>query len=93
MTKKRNKFFIGFLSLVLILTMMPLSAAPARAETGVGVNLYIIEDTTSDNPTLVDSSGSGAGWSWDKDSATLTLNGFNGSYIEADGAVQAQGHQ
>lgn len=87
MTKKRNKFFIGFLSLVLILTMMPLSAVPARAETGVGVNLYIIEDTTSDNPALVESSGSGAGWSWDKDSATLTLNGFNGSYIEADGAV------
>ena len=86
--KKRKKLFTCLLSLILIFTMMPLTAIPANAAVNLTA-LYIIDSKggTSDHininqDTIVDRSG---GWRWEKATSTLTLEGFNGEYIEANG--------
>lgn len=86
--KKRKKLFTCLLSLILIFTMMPLTAIPANAAVNLTA-LYIIDSKggTSDHininqDTIVDSSG---GWKWEKATSTLTLEGFDGEYIEANG--------
>ena len=86
--KKRKKLFTCLLSLILIFTMMPLTAIPANAAVNLTA-LYII-DSQGGTPdpidinqdTIVDRDGR---WRWDKASSTLTLEGFNGEYIEANG--------
>lgn len=86
--KKRKKLFTCLLSLTLIFTMIPLTAKPANAAVSLTA-LYIIdsqggtsEPIDIDRDTLVDSSG---GWRWEKATSTLTLEGFDGEYIEANG--------
>ena len=86
--KKRKKLFTCLLSLILIFTMMPLTAIPANAAVNLTA-LYIIDSKggTSEpiditQETIVDSSG---GWRWEKATSTLTLEGFDGEYIEANG--------
>ena len=86
--KKRKKLFTCLLSLILIFTMMPLTAIPANAAVNLTA-LYIKDSTggTSEHIDLhkepiVDDSG---GWRWERASSTLTLDGFNGEYIEANG--------
>lgn len=86
--KKRKKLFTCLLSLILIFTMMPLTAIPANAAVNLTA-LYItdIKGGTSEaidinQDTIVDSSG---GWRWEKASSTLTLEGFDGEYIEVNG--------
>ena len=86
--KKRKKLFTCLLSLILIFTMMPLTAIPANAAVNLTA-LYIIDSKggISDSidikqNTIVDSDG---GWRWEKASSTLTLEGFDGEYIEANG--------
>lgn len=86
--KKRKKLFTCLLSLILIFTMMPLTAIPANAAVNLTA-LYIIDSKggTSEpidikRDTIVDSSG---GWKWEKATSTLTLEGFDGEYIEANG--------
>ena len=86
--KKRKKLFTCLLSLILIFTMMPLTAIPANAAVNLTA-LYIIDSKggTSDHininqDTIVDISG---GWRWEKATSTLTLEGFDGEYIEANG--------
>ena len=86
--KKRKKLFTCLLSLILIFTMMPLTAIPANAAVNLTA-LYIIDSKggTSEvidinQDTIVDSSG---GWRWEKASSTLTLEDFDGEYIEVDG--------
>ena len=79
--KKRKKLFTCLLSLILIFTMMPLTAIPANAAVNLTA-LYIIDSKggTSEvidinQDTIVDSSG---GWRWEKASSTLTLEDFDG---------------
>lgn len=86
--KKRKKLFTCLLSLILIFTMMPLTAIPANAAVNLTA-LYIIDSQggTSEavdvnQETIVDDSG---GWKWEKATSTLTLEGFDGEYIEANG--------
>lgn len=86
--KKRKKLFTCLLSLILIFTMMPLTAIPANAAVNLTA-LYIIDSKggTSEpidinQDTIVDRDG---GWRWEKASSTLTLEGFDGEYIEANG--------
>lgn len=86
--KKRKKLFTCLLSLILIFTMMPLTAIPANA--AVNLTALYIKDSkggTSEpidinQDTIVDSSG---GWRWEKETSTLTLEDFDGEYIEANG--------
>ncbi len=86
--KKRKKLFTCLLSLILIFTMMPLTAIPANA--AVNLTALYITDTkggTSEaidirQESIVDNSG---GWKWEKATSTLTLEGFDGEYIEASG--------
>ena len=86
--KKRKKLFTCLLSLILIFTMMPLTAIPANA--AVNLTALYITDSKGGNSepiditqeTIVDSSG---GWRWEKATSTLTLEGFDGEYIEANG--------
>lgn len=86
--KKRKKLFTCLLSLILIFTMMPLTAIPANA--AVNLTALYIKDSTGgtsehidiNKETIVDDSG---GWRWERASSTLTLDGFNGEYIEANG--------
>lgn len=86
--KKRKKLFTCLLSLILIFTMMPLTAIPANAAMNL-TTLYIIdrqggtsEAVDVNQETIVDSDG---GWKWERASSTLTLEGFDGEYIEVDG--------
>lgn len=86
--KKRKKLFTCLLSLTLIFTMIPLTAKPANAAVSLTA-LYITDSKggTSEaiditQETIVDSSG---GWKWEKATSTLTLDGFDGEYIEANG--------
>lgn len=86
--KKRKKLFTCLLSLILIFTMMPLTAIPANAAMNLTA-LYIIdrqggtsEAVDVNQETIVDSDG---GWKWERASSTLTLEGFDGEYIEVDG--------
>ena len=86
--KKVGKFFSMFLSIILVITMMPLTAAKVSAATTLTA-LYITDSKggTSEavdvnQETIVDNSG---GWKWEKASSTLTLDGFDGEYIEANG--------
>ena len=79
--KKRKKLFTCLLSLILIFTMMPLTAIPANA--AVNLTALYITDTkggTSEaidirQESIVDNSG---GWKWEKATSTLTLEGFDG---------------
>ena len=86
--KKRKKLFTCLLSLTLIFTMIPLTAKPANAAVDLTA-LYITDSQDGiseainiDRDTIVDSSG---GWKWEKATSTLTLEGFDGEYIEANG--------
>ncbi len=86
--KKRKKLFTCLLSLTLIFTMIPLTAKPANAAVNLTA-LYITDSQDGiseainiDRDTIVDSSG---GWKWEKATSTLTLEGFDGEYIEANG--------
>ena len=86
--KKRKKLFTCLLSLILIFTMMPLTAIPANAAVNLTA-LYIIDSQggTSEavdvnQETIVDRDGR---WRWEKATSTLTLEGFDGEYIEANG--------
>ena len=86
--KARKKFFTMFLSMLLVFTMMPLTAIPANAAVNLTA-LYIIDSKGGisksidiNRDTIVDSDG---GWRWEKASSTLTLEDFDGEYIEANG--------
>lgn len=88
--KARKKFFTMFLSMLLVFTMMPLTAIPANAAVNLTA-LYITdskggisepEPIDINQNTIVDNDG---GWRWDRASSTLTLEDFDGEYIEANG--------
>ena len=88
--KKRKKLFTCLLSLILIFTMMPLTAIPANAAVNLTA-LYITdskggisepEPIDINQNTIVDNDG---GWRGDRASSTLTLEDFDGEYIEANG--------
>ena len=81
---KRKRVFSFFLILAMVLGTLPLSAAPVSA--AAATVLYII-DSTGENRTVTGDS-SGTGWSYAADTATLILDGFDGSYIESDGDLK-----
>ena len=73
--------------------MIPLTAKPANAAVDLTA-LYITDSQDGiseainiDRDTIVDSSG---GWKWEKATSTLTLEGFDGEYIEANGDLNIE---
>lgn len=79
---RNNKFLSIILVITMILQIIPLKTTTVSA--AGTTTLYIADGTTTDTITVAESS-TGAGWSYNKEEATLTLNGFNGTYIESDG--------
>ena len=70
---KLNRLLSLLIALTMVLGMLPaMSLTAFAAEPGISIT-----GSTSDS--------SGTGWSYDESSRTLTLNGYNGSYIHASG--------
>ncbi len=68
---------------------MVISALPVMATASSTLFALYITDTIGGSSKSIDISAndSGAGWSWDASSEVLTLSGFNGQYIEANGTL------
>ena len=70
----------------MLVGMMPMAAAPAYAG-GVTATSALYINYSDGSTTTVEAANDayGTGWSYNAATATLTLEGFNGSYIGADG--------
>ena len=72
------------LSYVLVLGLMPFE--PTVVQAANATTLYITDAASGTVQTVTtDTTDSEGGWSYNAATATLTLNGFNGAYIEANG--------
>jgi len=75
--------------MALIVTMLPVVPGSVEAKAGNAAVLYIKDEPGAETKTVTeDMSVSANGWSWEKETATLTLNGFHGEYIETNGDVK-----
>lgn len=83
---KLSKAASLFLSLMLVLTMVPsVGTDMAWAAT---TTLYIADIPGGTSETVTDSTTDTVGhWAWNAETATLTLDGFNGEYIASTGAL------
>ena len=73
MTKRTHKLLSLLLTLAMVLGMLPaMSMTAFAAEPGISLS-------------GADSDKSGTGWSYTASSQTLTLNGYNGGYIQGTG--------
>ena len=70
---------LAMLSGILLMLVRPVNAATATV-------LYIVDSSGTNKTVTADDSGTG--WSYAADTATLTLDGFDGSYIESDGDLK-----
>lgn len=73
-----------FLAVIMTITLLPASVFAAGTK-------LVIADAVGTNVAKeydMSASASGNGWSWDSGKKTLTLNGFNGEYIEAGGDIK-----
>lgn len=73
-----------FLAVIMTITLLPASVFAAGGK-------LVIADAVGTNvakEVSMDASMSGNGWTWDSGKKTLTLNGFNGEYIEAGGDIK-----
>ena len=70
---------LAMLSGILLTLVRPVNAATATV-------LYIVDSSGTNKTVTADDSGTG--WSYAADTATLTLDGFDGSYIESDGDLK-----
>ena len=68
----KKRFLSIFLTLCLVMTLIPVLSLPALAAPPTGPI-----DGTAWDFTGVDADGSGAGWNWDQITKTLTLTNFN----------------
>ena len=82
-TKPKWPASLGLL-FVMALGMLLLSEVQVKA--AATKVLYIVDSSGTNNTVTADDSG--AGWSYAADTATLTLDGFDGSYIESDGDLK-----
>ena len=82
-TKPKWPASLGLL-FVMALGMLLLSEVQVKA--AATKVLYIVDSSGTNKTVTADDSG--AGWSYAADTATLTLDGFDGSYIESDGDLK-----
>ena len=82
-TKPKWPVSLGLL-FVMALGMLLLSEVQVKA--AATKVLYIVDSSGTNKTVTADDSG--AGWSYAADTATLTLDGFDGSYIESDGDLK-----
>ena len=83
---KKRKILTLFLVCAMVCSLMPGGFARPQKAAAATTALYITDNIGGDS-TFVDTTEnqSGTGWSWDAESETLTLSGFNGERIEAEG--------
>ena len=74
MKRVKAKWTACFLAAIMVITMMPLSVFAADDPAVLTVDGVNALETTS-----------GEGWSYQNDTGTLTLNGYDGGPIHADG--------
>ncbi|MBQ8199096.1 MAG: hypothetical protein IJZ76_06685, partial [Lachnospiraceae bacterium] len=90
--KKKIRRIRQCLSLVLtsalICSMLPVVPGSVEAKAENATVLYIKDTPGGDTETFtVDTVDAENGWSWNAETATLTLDGFNGAYVETNGDV------
>ncbi|MCF0141685.1 MAG: hypothetical protein HUJ78_06750, partial [Mogibacterium sp.] len=90
----KEKSLTLLLSAAMVLATIPFGSMVAYADapvtSGLSINaqsVYNAGNTVDYNSTDLASNQSGSGWAWDASSGILTLDGFNGSYIEAIGGI------
>ena len=89
MRRMTHRWLSLLLTLALVITMIPVVPGSVEAKAENASVLYIKDAPGAETKTVTeDMSVSANGWSWDADTATLTLNGFDGEYIEADGDIK-----
>ncbi|MDO4514675.1 MAG: hypothetical protein Q4B72_11660, partial [Lachnospiraceae bacterium] len=83
---KKGKALVLFFIWAMVWTLMPGGfARPKEAEAAI-TTLYITEAVGGSSTNVdITADQSGTGWSWDAESGTLTLSGFDGERIEAEG--------
>ena len=82
MNKKIKKYVAFILAFAMIITVLPTEFIIANA---AGTAVYIKDTIGGETITLFETtSDPSKGWAWNAETATLTLSGFNGEYIEAD---------
>jgi len=89
MKRKMNRWMSLLLTLALVITMLPVVPGSVEAKAENASVLYIKDAPGAETKTVTeDMSVSANGWSWEQETATLTLDGFNGEYIETNGDVK-----
>ena len=73
MKQKTHRLLSLLLCLVMVLGMLP----------AMSLTAFAAEPPISITGSTADTSGTG--WSYDEDSKTLTLNGYDGGYIQGSG--------
>ena len=89
MRRMTHRWLSLLLTLALVITMLPVVPGSVEAKAGNATRLYIKDAPGVDAKVVSeDMSVSANGWSWEQETATLTLDGFHGEYIEANGDVK-----
>ena len=73
------------ITFAMIISMLPSNLIVAKATESAGTVVYLKDTIGGETRTLTETtSDNSKGWAWNAETATLTLSGFNGEYIEAD---------
>ena len=85
--KNRLKRSIALIiTFAMIISMLPSNLIVAKATESAGTVVYLKDTIGGETRTLTETTSDVAkGWAWNAETATLTLSGFNGEYIEAEG--------
>jgi len=87
-TGKLGRWISVCMVIALIVMMLLVVPGSVEANTGNATVLYIKDAPGAETKTVTeDMTVSENGWSWEQETATLTLKGFNGEYIETNGDV------
>ena len=82
----RTKKSIISLILVIILLMSSFPFGILKVYANETTAIYIVDTIGGESKSVKpDENNSGSGWTWNASQKVLTLNGFNGEYIEANG--------
>ena len=88
-TGKLRRWIFVCMVIALIVIMLPVVPGSVEANEGNATVLYIKDAPGAETKTVTeDMTVSENGWSWEQETATLTLNGFDGEYIEINGGVK-----
>ena len=87
--KKLMKRLSWIMIMTLVVTMLSVVPVCVEVKAASATMLYIKDTPGAETQTITEDTDLvlTKGWSWESETATLTLNGFNGEYIEADGDI------